>query len=49
MGRQDRNSIFVETAEVLANDAFSGEQYVLRVHAPRLAAAANPGSFAHIQ
>ena len=49
MGRQDRNSIFVETAEVLANDAFPGEQYVLRVHAPRLAAAANPGSFAHIQ
>ncbi len=49
MGRQDRNTIFVETAEVLANDAFPGDQYVLRVHAPKLAASAKPGSFAHVQ
>lgn len=44
-----RGSIFVENAEVLANDAFPGDQYVLRVHAPKLAAAAQPGSFAHIR
>ncbi len=49
MGREHRNSIFVESAEVLANDAFPGNQYVLRVHAPKLAAAARAGSFAHLQ
>jgi dihydroorotate dehydrogenase electron transfer subunit len=49
MGREHRNSIFVEDAEVLANDAFPGDQYVLRVHAPKLAAAAQPGSFAHLR
>ncbi|NCF81404.1 MAG: dihydroorotate dehydrogenase electron transfer subunit, partial [Proteobacteria bacterium] len=36
MSREHRNSIFVESAEVLANDAFPGDQYVLRVHAPKL-------------
>ncbi len=49
MGREHRDSIFVESAEVLANDAFPGDQYVLRVHAPKLATAAQPGSFAHLQ
>jgi dihydroorotate dehydrogenase electron transfer subunit len=49
VSREHRNSIFVESAEVLANDAFPGDQYVLRVHAPKLAAAARAGSFAHLQ
>jgi dihydroorotate dehydrogenase electron transfer subunit len=49
MSREHRNSIFVESAAVLANDAFPGRQYVLRVHAPKLAAAAVAGSFAHLQ
>ena len=49
MGREHRNSIFVEDAEVIANDAFSGEQFVLRAHSPKLAAAARPGTFAHIR
>ena len=49
MSREHRNSIFVESAEVLANDAFPGDQYVLRVRAPKLAAAARAGSFAHLQ
>ena len=49
MSREHRNSIFVENAEVLANDAFPGDQYVLRVQAPKLAAAAGAGSFAHLQ
>jgi dihydroorotate dehydrogenase electron transfer subunit len=49
MSKKDRNSIFVESAEVLANDAYPGDQFVLRVQAPKLAAAARAGSFAHLQ
>ena len=49
MGKEHRNSIFVEDAEVLANDAFPADQYVLRVQAPKLAAAARPGAFAHLR
>ena len=43
-----RNTIHVEEAEVLANHAHAAEQYVLRIHAPRCAADAEPGSFAHL-
>ena len=49
MSKKDRNSIFVESAQVLSNDGFPGDQYVLRVQAPKLAAAARAGSFAHLQ
>ncbi len=44
-----RGSIFLEDAEILSNDAFDGDQFVLRVNAPKLAAAAEPGTFAHIR
>lgn len=44
-----RNTIFVEDARVIAEQAFPGHQYVLRLAAPRCAAAAIPGSFVHIQ
>ena len=44
-----RGTIFVEEAEILAHQAFEGDQYILRVEAPRCAAKAQPGSFAHIQ
>ncbi|HEX6929019.1 MAG TPA: dihydroorotate dehydrogenase electron transfer subunit [Gammaproteobacteria bacterium] len=43
-----RGTIFVEDAEILAHQAFPGEQYVLRVKAPKCAAHASPGSFVHI-
>lgn len=46
--RGHRGSIFVEDAEVLAQQAFPGRQYVIRLHAPRVAATATPGSFAHL-
>ncbi len=49
MSKEDRNSIFVESAEVLANDAYPGDQFVLRVQVPKLAAAARAGSFAHLR
>lgn len=49
MARGQRGSIFLEDAQVLSNDAFDGDQFVLRARAPKLAAAAQPGSFAHIR
>ena len=44
-----RDTIFQEQAEILSHQALEGEQHLLRVAAPRCAAAARPGSFAHIQ
>lgn len=49
MNKHKREKIFVEHAEILQHDAHAGEQYVLRVHAPEIAARAEPGSFAHVQ
>jgi dihydroorotate dehydrogenase electron transfer subunit len=46
--RPHRGTIFVEDAEVISHAVFPGEQYVLTLHAPRIAAAAEPGSFAHL-
>ncbi|MBX3704141.1 MAG: dihydroorotate dehydrogenase electron transfer subunit [Steroidobacteraceae bacterium] len=46
--RPHRGTIFVEDAAVLAHEAFPGGQYVLRLAAPRAAAAATPGSFVHL-
>jgi dihydroorotate dehydrogenase electron transfer subunit len=43
-----RDTIFLEDAEVLMHQEFPGEQYVLRVKAPQIAAAALPGQFVHI-
>lgn len=46
--RSHRGTIFLEEAEVLSQNAFAAEQFILRVQAPRCARAATPGSFAHI-
>ncbi len=43
-----RHSIALEEAEVISQQAYAGDQYVLRLHAPRCAAKARPGSFAHL-
>ncbi len=47
--RAHRGSIFLEQAAVLAHTHFAGEQHVLRLQAPRCAAHAQPGSFAHVR
>jgi dihydroorotate dehydrogenase electron transfer subunit len=47
--QQNRGTIFVEDGEVLSVDAFPGQQFVMRVRAPRCAAAAEPGSFVHVR
>ncbi|NND59079.1 MAG: dihydroorotate dehydrogenase electron transfer subunit [Gammaproteobacteria bacterium] len=46
--RTHRNTIFVEEAEVLQQQVFDGQQFILRVHAPQCAARAQPGTFAHL-
>ena len=47
-GASNRGTIFLEDARVLDQKAFDGEQYVIRVEAPKCAARAEPGSFAHL-
>jgi dihydroorotate dehydrogenase electron transfer subunit len=46
--RTHRGSIHVEDGVLLSQQEFPGRQYVIRVHAPRCAALAQPGSFAHL-
>ena len=43
-----RGTIFLEDARVLEHRAFPGAQFVMRLAAPRCAAAATPGSFVHL-
>ncbi len=43
-----RGTICLEDAEILAQTAYAGGQYVLEIRAPRAARRAVPGSFAHI-
>ena len=43
-----RNTIFVEDCEILSHEAYEGDQYIMRVQAPKMAANAQPGSFAHL-
>jgi dihydroorotate dehydrogenase electron transfer subunit len=43
-----RGTIFLEEARVLSQLAYDAGQFVLRVAAPRCAAHAEPGSFAHL-
>jgi dihydroorotate dehydrogenase electron transfer subunit len=47
-GREHRGTIFVEDATILEHREFPGRQFVLRLEAPKCAAAATPGSFAHL-
>jgi dihydroorotate dehydrogenase electron transfer subunit len=45
---RNRGSVFLEDARILAQHSWPGQQFVLRVHAPRAARRATPGMFAHI-
>jgi dihydroorotate dehydrogenase electron transfer subunit len=46
--RDHRGTIFVEDALLLSQQGFPGQQFVLRLQAPKCAAAATPGSFVHL-
>ena len=45
----ERNTIYVEDAEVISHVAHAAAQFVLRLHAPRCAGSARPGSFVHVR
>jgi dihydroorotate dehydrogenase electron transfer subunit len=49
MNKPHRNTIFPEQAEILSHQAYDGNQFIMRVNAPRCAEHARAGSFAHIQ
>jgi dihydroorotate dehydrogenase electron transfer subunit len=44
----ERGTIFLEEGRVLEQAAFEARQFVIRIEAPRCAAHATPGSFAHV-
>jgi dihydroorotate dehydrogenase electron transfer subunit len=46
--RAHRGTIFVEDAPLLARQEYPGDQYVIRLGAPKCARAATPGSFVHL-
>ena len=46
--RRHRGTLFVEDAAVLAQESFAGEQFILKLKAPKCAAAATPGAFVHL-
>ncbi len=46
--QRNRGTIFVEDGELLSVDTFPGEQYIMRLRAPKCAAHARPGSFVHL-
>lgn len=48
MHKPHRDTIFVEDATILEHTAHPGDQHIMTVHAPQIAAHAKPGSFAHI-
>lgn len=49
VARPHRETIFLEDdATILSQEGFAGDQFVLRLNAPRTAAHAVPGSFAHL-
>lgn len=49
MSQSHRNTIVVEDARILERQEYPGDQVILRVQAPDIAARAKPGQFAHIQ
>ena len=48
MTQANRNTIALEDGRVLSHTAFDGQQFVLRLAAPKCAARAEPGSFVHL-
>ena len=46
--QRNRGSLFVEDGELIATEAFAGDQFVMRIRAAKCAAAARPGTFVHV-
>lgn len=48
MSKAHRGSIHLEDGRLLRKEPFAGEQFILRIEAPKCAASATPGSFVHL-
>ena len=48
MHKPHRDTIELEDAEIISQQAFDGDQYILRLQAPACAATARAGQFAHL-
>jgi len=49
MDHSHRDSIFVEDAKIIQHIAYEGNQFFLKLTAPKTAAKATPGEFVHLQ
>ena len=47
MAREDRDTILLESADIISNVEHAGAQHIVRLHVPRIAARALPGQFIH--
>lgn len=46
--QSNRGTLFVEDGELISTRTYPGEQFIMRIRAPKCAAAATPGSFVHV-
>ena len=46
--QRNRDTVFVESGELLGTEEFPSQQYIMRIRASKCAVAAKPGSFVHI-
>jgi dihydroorotate dehydrogenase electron transfer subunit len=46
--QSNRGTLFVEDGELISTQTYPGEQFIMRIRAPKCAAAAVPGSFVHV-
>ncbi len=46
--QRNRGTLFVEDGELIATETHPGEQYIMRIRAPKCAATARPGTFVHV-
>jgi len=49
LGKENRNTIFVDEGAVLSLQSFPDRQFIMRIEAPKVASHAVPGAFVHIQ
>ena len=48
LAQRNRNTLFIEDGELLQIDTFPSAQFIMRIRAPKCAAAAAPGTFVHV-
>jgi len=46
--QRNRGTLFVEDGELISTQTFPGEQFIMRIRAPKCSAAATPRSFVHV-